>query len=128
MKHKLYLVLLAIAIGTSSFAQTLVKNMSSTNGDVYSVYKSDGSYYIGGNFTQVGLKTGYAALSTLTKDYPDMDFPAADGQIYAAIPDGSGGWYVGGYFTTIGGVSKQRLAHVMKNNTVDAAFTANCNS
>lgn len=102
--------------------------MSSTNGDVYSVYKSGGSYFIGGTFTAVGLKTGYATLSTLSNDYPDMDFPATDGQVYAVIPDGSGGWYVGGYFTNIGGVSKQRLAHVLKNKTVDPNFTANCNN
>ena len=60
------IMLLVAAIATftdSALAQTLVKNMSSTNGDVYSVYKSGGSYFLGGTFNYVGLNTGYAAAT-----------------------------------------------------------------
>src|SRR5690349_15496495 len=130
MKHKLYLVLLTAITTFSniSIAQTLVKNMSSTNGDVFAVYKSGSSYFIGGNFSYVGLKTGYNTHITGTNDYPDMDFPAAtNGQVYSIIPDGSGGWYVGGYFTYIAGVNKNYIAHILSNKTVDAGFTASCN-
>lgn len=129
MKPKISLVLLtAITFSNFCFAQTLVTNMSSTNGDVYSVYKSGGAYYIGGNFTYVGLKTGYNALVKNNNDRPDMSFPAAtNGQVYSAIPDGSGGWYIGGYFTLVAGVNKNYIAHILSNKTVDPNFTASCN-
>src|SRR5215831_20633966 len=99
MRHKFYLGMLAMTLmfSTLSNAQTLQKFMSSTNGDVYTVYKSGGSYYLGGSFTYVGLKTGYDLLTNATNDNPNMDFPGAtNGQVYCSIPDGSGGWYVGG--------------------------------
>lgn len=129
MKTKFYFVLLAAItlIVNQSFAQTLVKKMSSANGDVYATYKSGSSYYIGGNFNYVGLNTGYGAISDTANDYPNMDFPQFNGNVYALVPDGSGGWYAGGYFTSVGGVAKSYLAHIKSDNTVDANFNGNCN-
>lgn len=129
MKTKFYFVLLVAvtAIASPSFAQTLVKKMSSANGDVYATYKSGSSYYIGGNFNYVGLNTQYGALSDTANDYPNMDFPQFNGNVYALVPDGSGGWYAGGYFTSVGGVSKSYLAHIKSDNSVDANFNGNCN-
>jgi hypothetical protein len=127
MKTKLYVALtLAITVTYTCFSQTIVKNMSSANSDVYSVYKSGGSYYLGGAFTYVGLNTGYAALTTATNDYPNMNFPTINGTVYTTIPDGSGGWYVGGAFSSVGGISETNLVHIKSGNTVDAGFTANC--
>src|SRR6476620_9306458 len=104
MKTKFYVLLLAAitTIVNQSFAQTLVKNMSSANGTVYATYKQGSSYYIGGDFTYIGLNTGYGALTTTTNDYPNMDFPQFNGQLYALVPDNSGGWYAGGSFTSVG--------------------------
>lgn len=128
MKRQLLFCFACLTVFASLNAQTLVKNMSSANNDVYAVYKKGGSYYIGGAFTYVGLNTGYGALSTVTNDYPNMSFPQFNGQVYALIPDGNGGWYAGGNFTTVGGIAKAYVAHVKSNNTVDNSFTANCNS
>ena len=109
-------------------AQTLVNNMSSANGDVYAVYKSGGSYYLGGTFNYVGLYTGYGGFTTTSNDYPNMGFPQFNGAVYTIITDGSGGWYAGGNFTLVGGIAKSYLAHITAGNVVDAAFNANCNS
>src|SRR4029453_13430408 len=35
-----------------------------------------------------------------------------DNPIRAAIPDGSGGWYIGGGFVHVNGVLRKRLAHI----------------
>lgn len=130
MKTKFYFLLLAVitAFVNQSSAQALVKKMSSANGSVYATYKSGNSYYIGGDFNYVGLNTGYGALTKTTDDYPNMDFPQFNGNIYALVPDNNGGWYAGGAFTTVGGISKSYLAHIKSDNTVDAAFNGNCNS
>ena len=128
MKQRLLFCLAVLSIQASLNAQTLVKNMSSANGNVYAVYKKGSSYYIGGDFNYVGLNTGYGAFTQTTNDYPNMNFPQFNGQVYSLIPDGNGGWYAGGYFTVAGGVSKSYLAHINPNNTIDASFNANCNS
>ena len=123
MKNKIFiLLLLAIAVNQLSFSQTLVKNMSSTDGTVYTVHKNAGTYYIGGQFNYVGLMTGSSALVTKASDYPNMDFPAFNGTVRAAVADGSGGWFVGGTFNSYDGVAVNSLVHVLSNKTIDPAF------
>src|SRR5205809_7459077 len=127
MEKRLLFCLALVTMQAGLYAQTLVKNMSSANGNVYAVYKKGNSYFIGGDFNYVGLNTGYGALTNINNDYPDMNFPQFNGQIYALIPDGNNGWYAGGNFTTVGGMSKYYLAHIKPDNSVDASFNANCN-
>ena len=38
--------------------------------------------------------------------------------------DGSGGWYVGGSFSTIGGIARTNLARIKSDKTVNTAFTS----
>jgi hypothetical protein len=44
---------------------------------------------------------------------------AAGGHIRAIVDDGAGGWYVGGDFQSIGGVSCWSLAHIRRDLTID---------
>jgi len=83
-----------------------------TNGDVHAVLTSGGRTYIAGAFDQVGPNTGFGVPLDSGTGLLPANFAAAgakvDGHIYAAVPDGKGGWYVGGDFThvTVGGVQK----------------------
>src|SRR5580765_3611020 len=97
----LYSVCFALSQVTTVCAQSVVTKMSSASGNVYAVYKKGNAYYLGGDFNYVGLNTGYAAFTKTSDDYPNMDFPQFNGQIYSLIPDGGGGWYAGGYFTNV---------------------------
>lgn len=101
-------------------AQTLVKKMSSTDGTVNAIVKNAGLYYIGGTFSYVGLKTMGAASLTTSSDYPDMDFPGVNGTVNCAVPDGAGGWYIGGSFGDVDGVPRYSLAHIKSDKTLDA--------
>ena len=101
--------------------------MSSTNGTVYSVVKNSGKYYIGGNFTYVGLQTGSAGLLTSSVDVPDLNFPVFTGEVRAIVSDGNNGWYMGGNCTWHGNWCSQ-LVHVKSDNTIDPAFNASPNS
>ena len=47
-------------------------------------------------------------------------FPKVNHVIKAVAADGSGGWYIGGDFTTVGGLARNRLAHITAAGTVDA--------
>lgn len=62
----------------------------------------DGNYtYIGGDFTYVGPNTGNGVKVSTTSQIPDGSFPKVNGYIRAAVPDGSGGWYIGGSFSRV---------------------------
>jgi trimeric autotransporter adhesin len=43
----------------------------------------------------------------------------AGGSVSAAIPDGSGGWYIAGEFSHVGGVRRDGLAHIRSDRSVD---------
>src|SRR5690606_21447410 len=74
----------------------------------------------------VGGLSGYA-FKISTSGVLDAGFPVADGIIRAVIPDGSGGWYVGGTFTNIGGQPRNRIAHIDASNNV-TAWNPNANN
>jgi hypothetical protein len=71
-----------------------------TNAQVGTVTQSGGLIYLGGSFTTVSPITGGgAALDTATA-FPSSPYPRVNGTVFAAAPDGAGGWYIGGSFTT----------------------------
>jgi hypothetical protein len=77
--------------------------------------------YIAGPFTRIGTPTGDGLLFDSATG-AHLSFPAFDGQVLSAIPDGSGGWYVGGSFDLVGGFPRVGLAHVRANLGIDPAF------
>ena len=116
-------IALALAIGglpAVVLAQAVRPDAQAANGVVRSSAIVGNTLYLGGDFTWVGYPTGPCALVDHTSALPLMTFPVlpSGSIVNVAIPDGSGGWYVGGEFTAIGGVPKQNLAHILANNTV----------
>jgi hypothetical protein len=64
-------------------------------------------------------RVAYAQLSST----PDSHFPVTDGDVYVITPANDGSVYVGGFFTTIGGVARNNLAHVLaKGKKVDQEY------
>ena len=93
------------------------------------VLSPDGNtLYIGGTFTQVGPRTGGGVPIDSTSALPVGSFPKVGGQVYASVPDGSGGWYIGGVFTVVGTVARNNLAHILANGSVDPNWNPNANS
>jgi hypothetical protein len=81
--------------------------------------------YAGGNFVEVGPPTGSFAAVNLDTGLPDMAFPAPDGMITVIIPDGAGGWFVGGNFKMIDGLARRNIAHIRADKTLDPNWDAN---
>ena len=52
---------------------------------------------------------------------------AAGSDVYSAIPDGAGGWYAGGPFSSFGGLLRRGVVHILANGRVDPGFTADLN-
>jgi hypothetical protein len=81
--------------------------------------------YVGGNFDYVGPYTGGGALVT---DQGDLAAPSfIDGWVENVAPDGNGGWYLAGIFSTVEGVPRQNLAHLLSDGTVDPSWAPNPN-
>jgi hypothetical protein len=98
-------------------------------GSVYAIATTPTTVYLGGFFTYVGPQTGYGApLSTADPGSVAGAFPQANGTIYACVSDGAGGWYIGGDFTLVGSLTRNRLARVLADGTVDATWNPNANN
>src|SRR5689334_18527862 len=63
----------------------------------------DGSTaYVGGVFGYVGPQTGSVVSLNTGTGALTTPWPVVDGYVYAAVPDGSGGWFLGGDISSIG--------------------------
>lgn len=89
----------------------------STNGRVADMKVIGGRVYLAGGFDYLGPTTGYGVRvdpSTGAK----APGPLVDGIVRAAVPDGQGGWYLGGSFRKVGGKGRVSLAQVSASGTV----------
>lgn len=91
-------------------------------GQINAIAKSGNTVYVGGRFEYIGPLTASAGIAEATTGAITPGFPMSDGFVYTAAPDGSGGWYVNGSFSTIGGKSRAGLAHILSNLSVDDSW------
>ena len=79
--------------------------------------------YIGGNFAYAGRKNQTSgSVLDLVSGKPlvgGTSAPVINGTISAVVSDGNDGWYIGGSFTTVYGISRVNLAHIFSDSTVD---------
>jgi len=104
-------------------APTGPPRLMETNGTVNAMVLNGSTLYVGGNFTYVGAATGSGATINTSNGAISSTVTTIlnmASQILAAAPDGSGGWYIGGTFTTIGGVARNRIARINADGTLNA--------
>ena len=81
-----------------------------------------------GDSTYEGLFVGGASV-VKTSDPNDESvpaaFPVATYGVKTGVPDGKGGWYVGGGTVVIDGNARGKMAHILADGTVDNAFYLN---
>ena len=95
------------------------------DGPVTDQVVGNGKLYTAGQFPGVYERTGEGGVfngSTGAAD--DASQPLVDGAVKAVIPDGSGGWYIGGRFDHVGGVASSGIAHILPDDGVDPAWTS----
>lgn len=94
-----------------------------TNGPVHAVANDGNTIYLGGDFSIAGPATGHGIpLMSAPLVAPVEDFPFINGPVFAALTDGSGGWYVGGKFTKVGDEKVTNLVHITSAKTVNKDF------
>lgn len=98
------LALLMLAGSAGAVPLTVSLPVWSTDGNVIAVVTSGDTAYIGGDFSRVGPASSFAAGPFVALDGADghaegllepID-PSAT-QVFTSVPDGSGGWYIGGF-------------------------------
>lgn len=103
---------------THAGAQVVRQDFYAVDGFVDATVLSGNKLYIGGGFKQVGPTTGSGVPIDPATGVPVPGFPKILGGIFAAIPDGSGGWYIGGTFSSVGGLPRNNIAHVLSDFSV----------
>ena len=95
-----------------------------TDGVVRTVVRSGNTIYIAGTFSRVGPRTGpgleFAPGGSQNPGLPEVS--GGTDTVNAVASDGSGGWYIGGLFTHVGGIARRNIAHIRADRSVDPAF------
>jgi hypothetical protein len=105
---------------SSARAQTVSPDFYITNGQVVAEVLRGNTLYIGGMFNFVGPVTGAGVPVDVNTEIPAPGFPRVNGTVMAAIPDGAGGWFIGGQFSAVGASVRSNLAHVLADQSVAA--------
>jgi hypothetical protein len=100
---------------------------SNVNGVVKAMATLGDTLFVGGQFSLVGefLESAGAPVFRHT-NWVSLNFPTINGDVDCAIPDGQGGWYVTGNFTSVGGILRNRAARIDGNGNV-LAWNPNIN-
>jgi hypothetical protein len=125
-------------LGASAQAsETPDPNTWITNGNVNAVAPSGNTVYIGGDFNYIGPNTGggatiddatgqvltpYAKISKQVKNNEGVVTAIEGGTVNAVVPDGGGGWYIGGDFHMVAGMERNHIAHILPDGTVDDSW------
>lgn len=96
------------------------------DGTVNALLRHGSSWYVGGDFSSVGQTTG-GGVPTLADGGIPRHFPEVAGQVFAVEADGLGGFYLGGSFTSVGGLPRSNVAHLFPDLGVDPLWNPGCN-
>ena len=101
-------------------AQDVDPNLWGVDGRVFAIARSGNTVYIAGDFGRVGPNSGGGVPVSRSDGAPLRPYARVVGRVFAAIPDGDGGWYIGGRFDGVGGLPRSNLAHLLADGSVAA--------
>lgn len=82
--------------------------------------KEGNRIYIGGSFTRAGGRPFGAILDPRSGDtLADVSQPRINGPVRCSVPDGEGGWYIGGEFTEINGERREGIARINPDGSLN---------
>ena len=91
---------------------------------VFATHRVGNTLYFGGDFTHVAPRrnnTGsFVVLSPTTGGA--VLTPRVSGVVESIVPDGTGGYYVGGRFSGVNGIARANLAHLLADGSLDPLF------
>lgn len=111
--------LACVTTASSALAQIVNPDLWSTDGNVHAIATSGNTVYIGGQFSHVRTHTGsFARLATTGELREPNSLTVEGGSVLCSAPDGAGGVFIGGEFTSVGGQGRSRLAHILADGSL----------
>lgn len=104
-------VALALAPGVTA-AQKVDVRIPGVSAGVTEMATHGSTLYLAGGFVAAGTNSGGGIPVDLAAGHAIRPYPKVAGSVYACVPDGRGGWFIGGEFDAVGGVQRSNLAHV----------------
>ena len=99
------------------------------DGPVKAMATNGTTLYVGGDFNNAynSIRVNGSLAVNKISGIQSVNMPDVNvgGGLNVSIADGSGGWYVGGVFTQIGGKNRNNLAHILPNGSIDPSFNPN---
>jgi hypothetical protein len=111
----LFCSLIGVRSGT---AQVVDSNLWGVNGTVQGIIRAGDTLYVTGDFTTAGPNTGGGVPVDRVSGSPRAPYGRVAGRVAAVVSDGAGGWFIGGHFTAVEGVTRANLAHVLADGSV----------
>lgn len=117
------------ALQTSYYKAVSESSLKSFDENINDIVEDSQNHrlYVVGDFHQYGDLSGSFAPVSKTTGELVSGYPSVDGNVLTSISDGSGGVYIGGLFTKVGGVSISNVAHIKSDKTLDTSWTPNPN-
>jgi len=106
------------AAATASLTYSPDPQWWGTNGRVTKILPVGNRVYVAGGFDYVGPSTGYGVGVDAGSGAMLAGAPLVDGTVYAAAPDGQGGWYITGNFNHVGGAFRRHAAQISATGAV----------
>ncbi|QQR87237.1 MAG: hypothetical protein IPJ76_03165 [Flavobacteriales bacterium] len=124
MKQRTILLCLSlVCASTKAIGQTatLDENWWVTDGAVFDIVLDpiNDRAYLGGSFSTVGPALSFGAKITYPGTAPDLAYDKPNGRVLTVISDGGGGWYIGGTFSEVGGLPRNKIAKLLPTGGVD---------
>ena len=110
------------SVPSAEFQETPRADFWVPDGPVHAVVEANGVVFMGGSFSSLQRWRGSGVALSLDQWEADPSFPDVRGVVYAVVPDGSGGFYLGGDFNEVGGVPVFNLAHITAEHVVNPGW------
>jgi hypothetical protein len=116
---------LSLLAAPTAAASPSLEVLPGFNAPVYALTApdADGNIHLGGDFTAFNqFDTGGGTLTDPSTGATNSSFPKVEGNVNAAVGDGSGGWYVAGSFSKVDGSDIRNAAHVNADGSLDPGW------
>lgn len=100
-RHCLTVIAIVLAAASSRAASPLDR-IWVTDGEVRAIAVMGTTAFIGGGFSWAGPCTGWGITLDRTTGEIRKPYSKVNWSVYAVVPDGLGGWFIGGAFDHVG--------------------------
>ncbi len=121
-----FLVFTFLFSGLTCLGQKLIDRFPETDGIINTMERKGDTLFIGGTFSRVfdGYNSGkFGTAFDRTNWGIKAEWARPNAEVHCVIPDGSGGFYIGGAFTKVGDSARAGIAHLDSFGRVTQKFS-----